>query len=501
MRSGAGQAVVLGIGVLIAAIGGAVVRADEGVDRAVELPEVKLKVATDATLPPLAPRQNPLALTPPTAIPHPPPPPLDEGPRGDEAVGRPVSGGRRLAVPAAETVATQLVMMEWSRWVGIAPWSHVTADSVERNLNGRWVLDRDGFYVNQFGHPYQGTFPFTAARSAGLGFWGSAPFTVGASLLWEVAGETTAPSLNDQVTTTVSGIVLGEMLYRFAGALYGEGGAFNEALAFLLAPWGAVNHRVLGTAQVVHAPPSRWQLAAGGATYTGPGPSGGGTPLPWGGLSILYGVPGREGLELDDPFDHFSLETSWTASEQPAATVLARGVLAGTTFDADVAAGLYGLYLSFDLDTPPGHRISTTALGFGGSARRDLGRGLALEGDAIASAVLLGAAGAVDRGPDGQGRDYRFGPGQQALLAVRLLAGKRASAGLSLRQYLLFASDGEPGSELLLHGAATASIRLVGPAGVGVELARYLRRAEIGPATVSQADTAVRVYLVVGGGA
>jgi hypothetical protein len=497
MRSGASKAVVVG-GVLAAALGGFAARADE---EPVALPEVKPALATGATLPRVAPtREDPLALTPPAAPRRPTAPPTETGPR-EEPVRRSALSRGRLAVPFAETVAAQLAMMEWSRWVGGAPWSHVTADSIERNLNARWVLDHDDFWVNQFGHPYQGTFPFTAARSAGLGFWGSAPFTLGASALWEIAGETTPPSLNDQVTTTISGIVLGEILYRLAGALRAEGGGWNEALASLLAPMGALNHQLLGTAQVVHPPPSRWQLAAGGAAYTGPGPSGGGAPLPWGGLSFTYGVPGKDGLDLDDPFDHFTVEASWTASAEPAATVLARGLLAGAAFDADLAGGLYGIYLSFDLDTPPGHRLSTSALGVGGSARRDLGRGLALEGDAVASAVLLGAGGSVDRGPDGLGRDYRFGPGEQAMLALRLLAGKRASVGVSLRQYWLFAADGEPGTELLVHGTATATVRLIGPAGVGLEVARYLRRAELGPATVQQGDTAVRIFLVVAGGA
>jgi hypothetical protein len=422
-------------------------------------------------------------------------PSADAVPRPAPAAGLLRPGG--LALPLAETLATNLVVMQWNRSVGEAPWADVSVASVGRNLRSAWVLDDDQFWVNQFGHPYQGTWSFTAARSSGLGFWGSAPFTFGASALWELAGETTAPSLNDQVTTTVSGVLFGEILYRLSGALRADGGGWREVFASVLAPMGAVNHRLLGTSQAIGAPPSRWQVAIGAAGT--PGPAGLRQELGYGALAFTYGVPGSAGLEIEHPLDHFTLEASWTAAADPAATVLARGLVAGSTFDASAARGLWGAFLSFDLDTTPGHRVSTSALGFGGSASAELGGGLALEADAIASAVLLGAGGKVSS-PDGLGRDYRFGPGEQALLAVRL-AGSRLSAGVSVRQYLLFAADGDSGTEQLLHGTASARLRLVGDGGIGVEVSRYLRRAEIGGETVRQADSVVRLYLVVLGGA
>ncbi len=430
-------------------------------------------------------------------------PTLPERPTGERGIGTPGRPGLLrpggLALPIAETLATQLVIMEWNRRVGEASWANVSFDSVGRNLRSGWELDHDQFWVNQFGHPYQGTWSFTAARSTGLGFWTSTPFTIGASALWEYAGETTLPSVNDQVTTSVSGIVFGEILYRFAGALRAEGGVWREIAASVLAPMGAINHQLLGTSQQIAAPPSRWRLALGGAEV--PSASGALQPVPYGGLSFTYGLPGSPGLEIDRPFDHFAIDVGWTAAADPAATVLARGLVAGTTFDGGLARGVYGAFLSFDFDTPPGHRISTSAIGFGGSGRAELGGGFALEGDAVASAVLLGAGGTVGRGPDGLGRDYRFGPGQQALLAMRILAGSRASAGLSVRQYLLFAADGDTGTEQLLHGTAGAELRLVGATGIGVEVSRYLRRAELSGATVRQADSIFRVYLLVLGGA
>jgi hypothetical protein len=82
-----------------------------------------------------------------------------------------------------------------------------------------------------------------------------------------------------------------------------------------------------------------------------------------------------------------------------------------------------------------------------------------------------------------------------------MLAGSRLSAGVSLRQYLLFAADGDRGTEQLLHGTASARLRVVGDGGIGVEVSRYLRRAEVGGDVVREADSVVRLYLVLLGGA
>jgi hypothetical protein len=410
-----------------------------------------------------------------------------------------------LALPIAETLAINAFTMSWNRYVGAAPWADVDAGSVGRNLRSEWVLDQNQFWVNQFGHPYQGTWAFTAARSSGQSFWGSVPFVFGASALWELAGETERPALNDQVTTTVAGVVLGEILHRFAGALRAEGGPWRDAFASVLSPMGALNRRALGAGGDPAAPPSRWQLALGTVAVEGLGPTPGGwRPLGYGGLSFTYGLPGAADLELDRPFDHFVVEAGYGMASDPDATLRARGLLVGRAFGAAAVRGLYGAWLSFDLDTPPRHRVSTSAVGFGGSASADLGGGLSVEGDAIASVVLLGAGGNVDREPavSGESRDYRFGPGAQGLAGVRFLAGSRGSAGLALRQYLLLGAGDDSGStELLVEGSAAATLRIAGAHGVGVEVSRYLRRAHAdGVPSIRHADSVVRIYYTLMGG-
>ena len=74
--------------------------------------------------------------------------------------------------------------------------------------------DSDPFGVNQFGHPYQGAMYHGFARSAGFDYWHSLGYAFAGSIVWEIAGERTRPSRNDQVASGVGGTFLGEALFR-----------------------------------------------------------------------------------------------------------------------------------------------------------------------------------------------------------------------------------------------------------------------------------------------
>ena len=94
----------------------------------------------------------------------------------------------------------------WTRYSEGHKVFSVTPSTAWRHLTkGPWGFDGDSFQVNQIQHPYQGAVYQGFARSAGLGFWESAAYTFLGSFLWEVAGETTKPSINDQVASGIGG--------------------------------------------------------------------------------------------------------------------------------------------------------------------------------------------------------------------------------------------------------------------------------------------------------
>jgi hypothetical protein len=100
---------------------------------------------------------------------------------------------------------------------------NVSLDSIRRNLHSSWTVDHDPFRVNQLGHAYQGSVYYDLARSNGFNFWESFGFAFAGSAIWEIAAETTPPSKNDQITTSIGGTFLGESLFRMAHLMLERG--------------------------------------------------------------------------------------------------------------------------------------------------------------------------------------------------------------------------------------------------------------------------------------
>jgi hypothetical protein len=100
---------------------------------------------------------------------------------------------------------------------------HTNLSTVRRNLRRSWGVDSDSFTINQLGHPYQGSMYHGFARASGLGYWEASAYTFMGSVLWEIAGERTRPSRNDQISTGIGGSFLGEALFRMANLWLEQG--------------------------------------------------------------------------------------------------------------------------------------------------------------------------------------------------------------------------------------------------------------------------------------
>src|SRR5690606_40365982 len=64
-----------------------------------------------------------------------------------------------------------------------------------------WDWDDNQFTTNQIDHPFHGSLYFNAFRSNGYNFYQSSLATIAGSYIWETAGETQHPSINDLVNT------------------------------------------------------------------------------------------------------------------------------------------------------------------------------------------------------------------------------------------------------------------------------------------------------------
>jgi hypothetical protein len=195
----------------------------------------------------------------------------------------------------------------------------VSMGSVRRNLHSSWVEDRDPFEINQMGHPYQGSVYFNIARSNGLTFWESLGYAFAGSAVWEVAGETTPPSRNDQITTSFGGSFLGEALYRMANLACWTGAAIRRrccarpARRWCRRRWNTTARRGMSRraaslwAGATPATFGRLQLGASNPRRAAT------SALRWrpsrrevaADFALEYGLPGKAGYTYHKPFDYF----------------------------------------------------------------------------------------------------------------------------------------------------------------------------------------------------
>ena len=358
-------------------------------------------------------------------------------------------------------------------------WNHL--------VHGPWVIDNDNFGINQLGHPYQGSIYHNISRSAGLGYWESAGYTFVGSFLWEIAGETTKPSINDQVASGIAGSFLGEPLFRMASLLLERErpGFWRELGAALISPPTGFNRLVFGDrfrpVFPSHDPAIFWSAQIGAAVNThtsGSSPGGFEHNEVTGDFTMSYGLPGKPGYRYTRPFDYFQFGVSAVSNVSDLLeSVITRGLLFGSDYEAgDNYRGVWGLYGSYDYVSPHTFRVSTTAVSLRDHRPWWLSRLLALQGSVIAG---LGYGAGGDISGVGQ-RTYHYGATGRAVLELRLLLGDLASLGASARLYHVHdaLSTAPRGTETIGRLNANLTVRVHGPHAVGLQYLHSFRDGE-----------------------
>ena len=411
-----------------------------------------------------------------------------------------------LRVPALEIVGFELLVNRSNRAFGTGRDDYrVTQDSIRRNLRSGWGTDRDPFDINQLGHPVQGAMYHGFARSAGLGYWPSLGMTFAGSALWEIAGERTRPSRNDQVASGIGGTFLGEALFRMSNLVLERGGGlprfWREAAAAAIAPSAGFNRLVFGdrAGSVFSSHDatyfSRLEFGYSGSASHSLGISKAEFKRNEAqlGFAIDYGMPGSPGYTYTRPFDYFAFQTT-VSSANGIENVLTRGLLIGQPYELGAKVrGVWGLYGSYDYIAPQTFRVSTTALSIGSTAQWWLGESLALQGSALVGVGYAAVGTTRGRIDD---RDYNYGVAPQALLALRLTHGDRLALDLTAREYFVsnVASGTSGGHDNIVRGDLALTWRVAGPHALTLKVLGNRRDARFDGSGSRQRQVAAGVF-------
>jgi hypothetical protein len=351
------------------------------------------------------------------------------------------------------------------------------------------------------------------ARSAGLNYWQSVVYTFAGSALWEIAGEITPPSKNDQIASGIAGSFFGEPLFRLSEALFHgmdgsrkSSGFWRGLGATILSPPNGINHLIFGDryqasgSSNTAATDLRVQLGATALVKTTAREQ---APRKFNtgifGVSIDYGLPGRAEYAHERPFDYFSMEAT-VSGANGAENVATRGLIAGKDYNSERVAGVFGLYGHYDYLANDAFRFSTTAASLGSSTQFWLSEHAALQTTVLAG-VGFSAAQTV-RGTEET--DFHYGLAPQGLVAAKLIGGDRLALEVSGREYYVTDAGGfsRGGHDRVRRGDASLALRLFGRHAISVAY-RAARRTSFvtGLPTVTQrSDTVGVFYTILGSG-
>ncbi|MFL5374802.1 MAG: DUF3943 domain-containing protein [Myxococcales bacterium] len=394
-------------------------------------------------------------------------------------------------IPFGEVLFLNTAIWSWNYAAG-KEFAKISWHSIQQNFDKGWIVDTDDFWANQLMHPIHGNLTYNTARSTGLGFYESFGYAFFGSFLWEQLAEIQPPSLNDQVMTPAGGSLVGEALFRMYRLILDSGGyapsGLRQFFGLLVNPVAGGNRllfkdRFRGSLLL---PPSWMGEFRLGGLVSGSNRNRAlsvkevdiGTWFAIG-TDIVYGIPGTPGLELENPFDHFTLAASLSfngdMAEHPTATLQVRGLLLGetVTFGEGEPDGLWGLFTSYDFIAPAVFRVAGFGVGPGMSLRKRWDW-FDLYGTLVAEALpWAGGGSTVALGV----RDYHYGPGGSLALEFRGHLSDRAIVRLSGREYWLSGSYAQGEAEDISYAQAALTFRVYGMHGITTALDSSARRA------------------------
>jgi hypothetical protein len=363
-------------------------------------------------------------------------------------------------IPASRIAIANVFNWALLRYVYKEDWARISTTTWKRNLTNGWVWDDDHFGTNFVGHPHTGNNYFNIARANGYSYWQTLPFTLGGSLMWEYFGENTSPSRNDIINTPLSGMFLGEVLYRLSSNVLDDrttGGqrVFREIFAGLLNPPRALNRLSQGkmfrvTSKEVYQKEPLNITITGGVHRINEGKS-----------TNNYFINAAFNLQLDygdafevrprKPLDVFRLrtESSFGIRKKILGSAVGYGLLFGKNVLKSRHGLLMGIFQNYDYWNNRVFEMGSLGFGPGLISRIPFSKNSVLYSSLHLAGVPL-AGNNISTGPDTSlFRDYHFGGGMEAKVEETFHLGKLLTLGFNGYYYWIHQYEGIKGKSLV----------------------------------------------------
>lgn len=374
---------------------------------------------------------------------------------------------------ALEAFAINVGVQCFDQFVMNEEFAKISFHSIKHNIETGFVWDNDQFSTNLFAHPYHGGLYFNAARSHGMNFWESVPYSFCGSLMWETTCEIEPPAINDLMATTFGGVAIGEVTHRvsnlvFDDRLSGFPRFMREFLGTLICPIKGLNRILSGDAWRVRGKyykyhdyqrsPISFSLSAGYRYLADNKTLFRGEGNPYVRFNLVYGNP-FDG-ETTKPYDYFTLDATFgLSSNQPLITGLH---LLGRLWSVpvEVSKGTemeFGIFQHFNYyDSQPvkdgtslvPYRISEAASFGPGIIYRfpQVGNLTRFEQRVFLDGILLG--GSLTDYYNVIDRDYNMGSGYSVKAISFMEFGKVATFQIGADYYRIFTWKGYEGKDL-----------------------------------------------------
>ena len=405
-----------------------------------------------------------------------------------------------FALPALEVVTFDLLLSNFNRATSRSHDYDVSWHSIEHNLRGPWVVDNDPFAVNQFGHPYQGSLYHSIGRSLGLNYWQASALTFAGSAWWEITGEKTPPSKNDQVASGIAGSFFGEPLFRMAH-LVGDHStvpaAWRPWLASAISPPVGFNRLAFGSRYGAvfedHDPAYYSRLHVGGSRVTNDNfatANGVKTYAAQVDYAMDYGLPGKPGYSYNRPFDYFNFETALSSSNA-VENLTSNGMLLGDHYAlGDRVRGIAGIYGGYEYLAPQVFHVSSTSVSIGTTLQWWASERVAVQGGLSGGIGYAAASTILHRvGDPVSDRDYHYGMAPRAAMNLRVIGGDRVSLDVAGRMVSLGRiARRQAGRDDISRLETALTWRISGPHAVGLSYV-WSHRSAAFPSSVDQRQT------------